>query len=112
MRKKSLAETHPFLAKQWHRTKNGDRTPDRFRPSRPYGLRQADPDMARRASLAFPRCGLMESLVKCSFGSRCDDKRYILWAGASVTGPMGAEAAAHGRVEKTVEPKRRSNRKE
>ncbi len=27
VRKKSLAETHPYLAKQWHRTKNGDLTP-------------------------------------------------------------------------------------
>jgi|TARA_B110000091_G_C13644288_1_gene402586 hypothetical protein len=28
MPKKSLAETHPEVAKQWHPTKNGDLTPN------------------------------------------------------------------------------------
>ena len=28
--KKSLAETHPEVAKQWHPTKNGDLTPHEF----------------------------------------------------------------------------------
>lgn len=27
MKKKSLAETHPEVSKQWHPTKNGDLTP-------------------------------------------------------------------------------------
>ena len=58
----SLEALYPEIAAEWHRTKNGDLTPDRFRPSRPYGSRSADPDMARRASRAFPRCRLGSGL--------------------------------------------------
>jgi len=32
MKKKSLAETHPEVAKQWHPTKNGDLTPNNVTP--------------------------------------------------------------------------------
>ena len=31
-KKKSLAETHPEVAKQWHPTKNGDLTPNNVTP--------------------------------------------------------------------------------
>ena len=33
--KKSLAETHPEVAKQWHPTKNGDLTPHNIDSGKP-----------------------------------------------------------------------------